>query len=152
MLLHYSYAHSFMYCPLYIFCCVWLLLHWNSGVGLSRWPSHKEPIWQWRKEMEEMWVRSLGWEDPPEEGMATHSSVLAWRILWTEEPGGPHRAGVSESNKTKRSTTAARRGSSHTLRWKRSPAWKKTLSWQVPSRWKAMDFLLVPLRTFFSFL
>ena len=33
-------------------------------------------------------VRSLGWEDPLEKGMATHSSVLAWRIPWTEEPGG----------------------------------------------------------------
>ena len=32
-------------------------------------------------------VRSLGWEDPLEEEMATHSSVLAWRILWTGEPG-----------------------------------------------------------------
>ena len=35
-----------------------------------------------------MWVRSLGLEDPLEEGMATHSSILAWRIPWTEEPGG----------------------------------------------------------------
>ena len=34
------------------------------------------------------WVRSLGWEDPLEKEMATHSSVLAWRIPWTEEPGG----------------------------------------------------------------
>ena len=34
------------------------------------------------------WVRSLGWEDPLEEGMATHSDILAWRIPWTEEPGG----------------------------------------------------------------
>ena len=34
------------------------------------------------------WVRSLGGEDPLEEGVATHSSILAWRILWTEEPGG----------------------------------------------------------------
>ena len=34
------------------------------------------------------WVRSLGWEDPLEEGMATHSCILAWRIPWTEEPGG----------------------------------------------------------------
>ena len=32
-----------------------------------------------------MWIRSLGWEDPLEEGMATHSNVLAWRIPWTEE-------------------------------------------------------------------
>ena len=34
----------------------------------------------------ETWVQSLGWEDPLEEGMATHSSVFAWRIPWTEEP------------------------------------------------------------------
>ena len=38
--------------------------------------------------MQETWVRSLGWEDPLEKGMATHSSILAWRILWTEEPSG----------------------------------------------------------------
>ena len=35
-----------------------------------------------------MWVQSLGGEDPLEEDMATHYSILAWRILWTEEPGG----------------------------------------------------------------
>ena len=35
-----------------------------------------------------MQVQSLGWEDPLEEGMATNSSVLAWRIPWTEKPGG----------------------------------------------------------------
>ena len=34
-----------------------------------------------------MWVRSLGQENPLEEGMATHSSILAWRIPWAEEPG-----------------------------------------------------------------
>ena len=39
-------------------------------------------------EEKEMQVRSLGREDPLEEGMATHSSILAWRIPWTEEPGG----------------------------------------------------------------
>ena len=38
--------------------------------------------------MQETQVRSLGQEDPLEEGMATHSSILAWRIPWTEEPGG----------------------------------------------------------------
>ena len=36
----------------------------------------------------EVWVRSLGQEDPLEEEMATHSSILAWRTPWTEEPGG----------------------------------------------------------------
>ena len=35
----------------------------------------------------EIWVRSLGWEEPLEKGMATHSSILAWGIPWTEEPG-----------------------------------------------------------------
>ena len=38
--------------------------------------------------VQETQVRSLGWEDPLEMGMATHSSILAWRIPWTEEPGG----------------------------------------------------------------
>ena len=38
--------------------------------------------------MQETGVRSLGWKDPLEKGMATHSSILAWRIPWTEKPGG----------------------------------------------------------------
>ena len=37
---------------------------------------------------QEMQVQTLGWEDPLEKGMVTHSSILAWRIPWTEEPGG----------------------------------------------------------------
>ena len=37
--------------------------------------------------MRETWVRSLGWEDPLEKGMATHSGILAGKIPWTEEPG-----------------------------------------------------------------
>ena len=40
------------------------------------------------QETQEMWVPSLGQEDALEEGLATHSSILAWRIPWTEEPGG----------------------------------------------------------------
>ena len=40
------------------------------------------------QETQEMWVPSLGWEDPLEEEMATHSSILVWEIPWTEEPGG----------------------------------------------------------------
>jgi len=48
--------------------------------------------------MWETWVRSLGQEDPLEKEMATHSSILAWRIPWTEEPGGRQRVhGVSKS-------------------------------------------------------
>ena len=38
--------------------------------------------------MQETWVRSLGQEDPLEEGLATHSNILAWRIPWEKEPGG----------------------------------------------------------------
>ena len=38
--------------------------------------------------VQETWVQSLGWEDPLEKEMASHSSILAWRIPWTEEPGG----------------------------------------------------------------
>ena len=37
---------------------------------------------------QETWVQSWGWEDPLEEGMETHSSILAWRSPWTKEPGG----------------------------------------------------------------
>ena len=47
----------------------------------------------------ETWVRSLGWEDPLEEGMATHFSILAWRIPWTEEPGGLQSMESSKSQK-----------------------------------------------------
>ena len=45
----------------------------------------------------ETWVRSLGWEDRLEKGMATHSSILAWRIPWTEEPGKLQSLGVAKS-------------------------------------------------------
>ena len=53
-----------------------------------------DPVARWLKnlpalqESEEVWVRYLGGKDPLEEGMATHSSILAWRIPWTEDPGG----------------------------------------------------------------
>ena len=52
-----------------------------------------------------MWetsFRSLGWEDPLEKGMATYSSIVAWRIPWTEEPGGYSPWGRKESNMTER--------------------------------------------------
>ena len=52
------------------------------------------------QEAEEMLVLSLGQEDPLEEDMATHSSILAWRIPWTEEPGGLQSTGHKESDST----------------------------------------------------
>ena len=53
------------------------------------------------KNLPVMWesrVQSLGWEDPLEVGMATHSSIPAWRIPWTEEPGGLQSMGCKESD------------------------------------------------------
>ena len=47
-----------------------------------------------------MWVQSLGWEDPLEEGMAAHPSILAWRIPWTEEMVGYSPWGLKESGMT----------------------------------------------------
>ena len=47
-------------------------------------------------ELQEAWVGLLGREDPLEQGMATHSSTLAWKIPWTEEPGGLQSCGCKE--------------------------------------------------------
>ena len=47
--------------------------------------------------MQETWVRTLGWEDPLEEEMATHSSILAWEIPWTEEPGRVQSVGLQRA-------------------------------------------------------
>ena len=52
--------------------------------------------------MWETWVRSLGQEDPLEKEMATHSSILAWRIPWTEDLGGLQSMGRKESDTTER--------------------------------------------------
>ena len=57
-------------------------MEWGFPGGASS----KEPTCQYRRQ--ETWVQSLGEEDPLEEGMATDSSIPAWRIPWTEEPGG----------------------------------------------------------------
>ena len=46
------------------------------------------------QEIQEILVQSLGWEDPLEKGTATHSSILVWRIPWTEEPGGLQPVGL----------------------------------------------------------
>ena len=52
--------------------------------------------------MRETWVRSLGWEDPLEKEGPTHSSILAWRIPWIEEPGGLQSMGCKELDTTER--------------------------------------------------
>ena len=55
------------------------------------------PAMQEMQQTQETWVRSLSQEDPLEEGMATHSSIPAWRISWTEGPGGLQSMGVTKS-------------------------------------------------------
>ena len=67
----------------------------------------------------ETWVQSLGWENPLEKGMATHSSILAWRIPWTEEPGGPQ--GRKESDTTE--ATACTRWINFVLSCYRGGTW-----------------------------
>ena len=59
---------------------------------------------QKRPTIQETQVSSLGWEDPLEKGMATHSSILAWRILWTEEPGELHSSWGCKESVTERRT------------------------------------------------
>ena len=53
------------------------------AISFSRWASLVAQLVKNPPAMWETWVRSLGWEDPQENGMATHSSSLAWRIAWT---------------------------------------------------------------------
>ena len=68
--------------------------------------------------MQETWVRSLGWEDPLEKEIATHSSILAWRIPSTEKPGGLQPLGVTESDMTERLRTTLCQSSSKKLFFK----------------------------------
>ena len=68
---------------------------WGSSV---RWKEQNKQ----KQELQETQVQSLGWEDPLEDEMATHSSILAWKISWTEEPGGVYGPwGCKESDGTK---------------------------------------------------
>ena len=59
---------------------------WRANSEL--WASLVAPMVKILPGMQKTWVRSLGWEDPLQKGTATHSSILAWRIPWTEEPVG----------------------------------------------------------------
>ena len=60
----------------------------ESGLGEGGQPSLVTRTVKNLPAMQETQVPSLGWEDPLEKGMATHSSIFAWKIPWTEEPGG----------------------------------------------------------------
>ena len=74
-------------------CCIWVRIclehNFPGGSGPKTPPA-----------MLETWVLSLGLEDPLEKGLATHSSIIAWRIPWTKEPGGTQPTELQESDKT----------------------------------------------------
>ena len=82
----------------------------GEGTGYPLLYSWFSPVAQTVKNlpaMQETWVQSLGQEDPLKEGMATHSSILAWRIPWTEEPGrATVHWGCKESDPTERLSAA----------------------------------------------
>ena len=77
---------SCIYVCVYMYMCIWASLVAQTVKNLPA--------------MQETQIRSPGWEDPLEKGMAIHSSILAWRIPWTEEPGRLH--GVTGSDTTER--------------------------------------------------
>ena len=81
------------------------------------------------KEMPETWVWSLGWEDPLEEEMATHSSILAWRTSWTEEP-----AGFSEPVGTQLSTQEH----IHIGSYSRRSSFVRIVYWSIQEWWGIM--------------
>ena len=85
--------------------------------------------------MQEMWVRFLGWEDPLEREMETHSCTLAWVIPWTEEPSGLQSMGIEkESDMTEHACTALlSMGVSRQEYWSGvpSPSLKGTLTIQL---------------------
>ena len=64
---------------IYVYVCIYIYTHTHTGFSGG---SAEKNL----PTMQEMQVRSLGWEDPLEKEMATHSSIIAWRIPWTEEP------------------------------------------------------------------
>ena len=82
----------------------------GEGTGYplqNSWPSLVAQMVGNLPAMWETWVQSLGWEDPLEEGTATHSSILAWRIPWKEEPSGLQ--SIGSQSRTRLSNSAQHR-------------------------------------------
>ena len=97
-----------------MFCCIslkpsevrsWVLVDVHvDDYGLLWWLSGKESSCQCLP-VQETWVQSLDWKDPLEKEMATHSSILAWKIPWTEEPGRLQSMGLQSRTQLSKSTT-----------------------------------------------
>ena len=62
--------------------------YWLSNLNIPVLHAKVFPSKEFAYNTQEAWVRSLGWDDPLEEGVTTHSNIFAWRIPWLEEPGG----------------------------------------------------------------
>ena len=75
------YVYIYTYIHMYVYIYIYMYLYTHTHTGFSGGSAEKN-----LPTMQEMQVRSLGWEDPLEKEMATHSSIIAWRIPWTEEP------------------------------------------------------------------
>jgi len=86
--IHILRTHMCVYIYIHTCVCVYTHIHiyTYTHMGFPGGTSSKEPTYQCRKPKRQVW--SLGQEDPLEEGMATHSNILAWRIPWIKEPGG----------------------------------------------------------------
>ena len=94
MQLHASHQTS---SPPYTFLTLWLFLFFHNPLGaFPNGSLIKNPLAM--QETQDIQVRFLGWEDPLEEEMATHSSILAWKILWTGEPGRLQSVGCKEAH------------------------------------------------------
>ena len=93
-----SYTCWMCFYGIFLTVVIWWEVYYPIGASLVAQKVKNLPA------MQENWVRSLGNEDPLEKGMATHSSVLVWRILWTEEPGGLQSTGSQELDTTNRLT------------------------------------------------
>ena len=76
------------------------------------------------KEMQEMHMQSLGLEDPWEESLATHSSIITWRISRTEEPGGLQSMGSPRDTTEQLRTRTCVHARMHTHTWKLAPVYK----------------------------
>ena len=74
----------------------------SHGIVLFVWAPHGGSVAKNLAAMQETWVQSLSWEDPLENEMATRSSILAWKIPWTEEPGGYSSWDGKDSDMTER--------------------------------------------------
>ena len=88
----YTHTHMYVYGSFSLYAITGIEYSPLYFYSIPRWPSGKEYIA--KQEPQEMWVRPLSQKDPLEEGMAAHSSLLAWRIPWTEEPDGLQSMGL----------------------------------------------------------